>query len=412
MIQRVAYERGSFFLPGAWSSMLLPLQALSSRSALWTAIAASAAFACPLRSQSTPPENPAATGSVRGSVRTAAGLPLSGAQLRLSTATGVRESDEQGEALLSRVPTGTAWLSVRRLGFRPDSQRVVVEKDRVSAVSVVLERVVVELAAVTVVGRREVNGPMAGFYSRQNSGSGRFFTGAEIDRRNPTALTDLFRTVPGMRIETRGFNTYVRVRGARCAPLVWLDGQPLYAGEFDLDALDPRSFEGIEVYSGAASVPVEYSGNQRMSSACGTILLWSKRGELRAKKRKSGELSPAAQIAKLIEALQVFTAADVDRVAVMDSAEIVRPVYPDSLFDAHASGRVVAEFVVSTVGEVNMDTFSAMITTHLSLVEPVRRALQQQRFAPALRGGRAVQQLVQQPFDFRPDSTARRRRAP
>jgi hypothetical protein len=42
-------------------------------------------------------------------------------------------------------------------------------------------------------------------------------------------------------------------------------------------------------------------------------------------------------------------------------------------------------------------------------VEPVRRAVRDQRFMPALRKGRPVAQVLQLPFDFVPDSTARRR---
>ena len=72
----------------------------------------------------------------------------------------------------------------------------------------------------------------------------------------------------------------------------------------------------------------------------------------------------------------------------------------------------MAEFVVGTDGEAIMETFNAITTTHRSLVEPVRRAVREQRFMPAVRKGRVVQQVMQLPFTFVPDSTARRRRSP
>jgi hypothetical protein len=72
----------------------------------------------------------------------------------------------------------------------------------------------------------------------------------------------------------------------------------------------------------------------------------------------------------------------------------------------------LAEFVVGTDGEAIMETFNAITTTHRSLVEPVRRAVREQRFMPAVRKGRVVQQVMQLPFTFVPDSTARRRRSP
>ena len=202
----------------------------------------------------------------------------------------------------------------------------------------------------------------------------------------------------------------IRFRNSRCAPLTWLDGMPLYAGEFDLDALDPHSLEGIEVYSGPASVPAQFSGNRHMSSSCGTVIIWSRQGELRAKKRKPGELSAAQQIEQFVAQQTVFTADQVDVPARPDSSRLVRPVYPDSLFENAIPGRVLAEFVVNAGGDVIEETFSVVTTTHLSLIESVRRAVKDQQYIPARRKGQAVQQVVQQPFTFVPDSMAVRRR--
>lgn len=366
-----------------------------------------------LDAQSAAPPVPR-TGSVRGSVTTTFGLPIGGAYVRLSlagrgTTTSV-ESDEDGMFNAVGVPAGTAWLVARRIGYRPDSVRVTVNDGETVESRVQLERIAVELDRVQVIGRRDVTGPMAGFYKRMGQGSGRFFTASDIDKRNASRMSDMFRLVPGMRIETRGFQNTVRMRGSRCAPLVWLDAQPLFAAEVDLDAFDPRSFEGMEIYSGAASVPVEFQGNQRMSSACGTIVLWSKRGETRERKRKKDEPTPTMRIAQMLDKGEAFVATDVDVVTRPDSFNLVKPLYPDSLFDAQAPGRVIAEFVVSVKGEPDMDTFSAVTTTHRLFVEPVRRAVREQRFLPALRRGRPVPQVLQLPFDFVPDSTARRRR--
>ena len=347
--------------------------------------------------------------TVRLSVRASSGAPLGGARVRVGTSPAA-EADDDGVVRLTGLPAGDNWVHVRRLGYRPDSLSVLVAADVLVDTTLTLHQVAVGLAPVTVIGRRDLSGPMAGFYRRQESGNGRFITLAEIERRNPLNLTDLLRTVPGFRIETRGFRNNVRVRGSRCAPLVWLDGQGLFAGDIDLDTFSPRSFEAIEIYSGGASVPVEFQGNQRVSSSCGTILLWSRRGELRAPKRKNNALSPAAEIQKLLDELRVFTASDVDVAARLDSANLVHPIYPDSLFSAQTPGRVLAEFVVGVNGQVNLETFSAVTTTHRDFVEPVRRALREQLFIPAVREGRPVQQVVLQPFTFVPDSTARRRR--
>lgn len=347
--------------------------------------------------------------TVRVTVRAAGGAALGGAQVRQGP-TLAAESDLAGLAVLAAVPAGPTWVRVRRIGYRPDSLLVEVPAAASLDTAIALERIAVELTAIAVIGRRDIQGPMAGFYRRQETGPGRFITYADIERRNPHNLTDLLRSVPGFNVQPRGFRNSVRVRGAFCNPLVWLDGQGLFAGEVDLDSFDPRTFEGIELYSGGSTVPVEFQGNQRASSSCGTIVLWSRRGEVRGPRQKKGAPTAASQIARLIEEAKVFAAADVDQVALMDSSTIVRPVYPDSLFAAHVPGRVLAEFVVGPDGRVDAETFNVVTTTHRLFVEPVRVALRQQRYSPALRGGRPVQQVVHQPFTFVPDSTARRRR--
>ncbi len=378
------------------------------RTALRIGVAASLALLAPsLAAQ------PTGKGVIRGIVRTDGNVTLEGAQLRLlfgSVPIGRTESDEAGTYAFAKVAAGPAWIEARRIGFKPESLQIAVRESEPLLLDIHLTRAATELSAVQVRGRRELTGPMAGFYKRQQSGSGRFFNYAEIARRNPISMTDLMRGVPGIRIEGRGQQNFVRIRGNRCAPLVVLDGQALMAGEVDLDAWDPKTFEGVEVYSGPAAVPVEFQRNQRVSSSCGTIVLWSRVPEPREPRRKKGDLSPAARIAALLEEGQAFLPSEVDRLAVLDSAGVVTPLYPDSLFEAAVGGRVVAEVVVNTSGAPIMETFSAVTATHRSFVEPVRRALRDQRFTPAVRRGTVVQQVLQLPFEFVPDSTARRRR--
>jgi len=353
---------------------------------------------------------PVLTGMVKGSVVTEGRTPLVGAQIRFGNAADAAESDDAGQFTATRVNAGSLWLRVRRIGYRPESLLVTVVAGQSIEPTVVMKQIAQSIAAVQVIGRRDLTGPMAGFYKRLQAGGGRFFTQADVVKRQPAKMTDLLRSVPGIRIESRGFDNKVRIRGNRCSPLIWLDGQGLFAGEFDLDSVDPYTFEGIEVYSGPASVPIEFQGNQRVSSSCGTIILWSRRGELRAKKLKKGEPTPSAIIARLLEESQLFTVADVDSPARVDSAMLIRPFYPDSLFDAQVAGELIAEFVVGINGEAVMETFNSITTTDRSLVEPVRRAVREQRFVPAVRKGRVVQQVMQLPFRFVPDSTARRRR--
>ncbi len=355
-------------------------------------------------------EGAVGTGGVNGTVKDSLGIPVEGAQIGVVGAPLVGESDESGRFILAKATAGPMTIHVRRLGFRPDSVKVNILAGQSVSVDIVVARLAIDLRPVVIVGRRNLTGRMAGFYDRQLRGAGHFITRSEIEKRNPVNTTDMFRMIPGARVESRGFRSQIRFRGARCAPLTWLDGTPLYAGEFDLDSIDPRSLEGVEVYSGPAGVPAEFQGDRNISSSCGTVILWSRQGELRPKKKKPTDLTPAAMIARLVEQHSVFTADQVDQAARVDSSSIVRPIYPDSLLRYGIPGNVVAEFVVTQGGEVIMDTFSVVTTTHRELTEAVRRAVKDQQYIPARKDGKAVQQVVHQPFNFIPDSNLVRRR--
>jgi TonB family protein len=350
------------------------------------------------------------TGGIAGSVKDSIGTAIVGAEISLAGSTLRVETDERGEFRLGNVPAGLMLVRVRRIGFHPDTSELMVIAGRSIPLDIVLGRLAVELRPVVINGRQGLTGWAAGFYGRKDRGMGHFITGDDIERRNPMNMTDLFRMVPGTRIESRGFaRNAVRFRGARCPPLVWLDGTPLTAGEFDLDALPPQSLAGVEIYSGPASVPAEFLGTQSISSSCGTVILWSKEGELRAKRRKKGAPSAASEIAELVAANRVFTAQQVDSPASLDPSQRIIPLYPDQLFEQSIPGTVLAEFVVTHSGEVNLDTYNAVMSTHPSFAESVRRALRSARFTPATKAGQIVQQVVQQPFHFVPDSTKRRR---
>ena len=80
--------------------------------------------------------------------------------------------------------------------------------------------------------------------------------------------------------------------------------------------------------------------------------------------------------------------------------DVAAPVYPAALRAQGVSGQVIAQFVVDTEGDVAAATFKAIESSHELFTEAVRAAVAGMRFTPAKVGGRAVKQLVQQPFVF------------
>ena len=81
-------------------------------------------------------------------------------------------------------------------------------------------------------------------------------------------------------------------------------------------------------------------------------------------------------------------------------ANQVAPVYPPELQARGVSGQVIAQFVVDEAGRVDLATFKVIESTHALFASAVEAALPRMRFEPAQLGGRAVRQLVQQPFVF------------
>ncbi|MBM3885308.1 MAG: TonB family protein [Gemmatimonadetes bacterium] len=76
------------------------------------------------------------------------------------------------------------------------------------------------------------------------------------------------------------------------------------------------------------------------------------------------------------------------------------PRYPDILRSAGVEGEVLAQFVVDTLGRVDISSYKVIRTSHELFATSLRAALPAMRFMPAEVGGRKVKQLVQQPFVF------------
>lgn len=353
------------------------------------------------------------TGGIRGIVRDSVGQAIIGAQITFPGVTLTAETDDSGRFELAKIRPGMLSLRFRRLGYQPDTVELLVLAGKTIPLEVTLTRLTVSLTPVVVRGHAELVGWRQGFYERRQLGSGHFFTLEDIEKRNPSNMSDMFRMIPGVTVmPSQGMiRNQLRFRGSRgCAPLTWLDGSPLASGEFDIDAISPRSIAAFEVYTGTIIPPRFALAPGIGPRTCGAIVLWSREGQKRVRKPPATAISTASQIAKLVDDRQIFTAAQVDITAKQDSARPVRPVYPDALFDASVSGSVMVEFIVTATGEVDPDRISVVFATHPGFVDPVRRALEDAIYVPAVRGGYPVHQVVQHEFQFVPDGSLRKRR--
>lgn len=356
----------------------------------------------------------AAQAALAGVVRDQDDTPLRGVhvQLRGSVRNGgesparVTSTADAGTFRFDSVPNGWAQVIARRVGFRPETLTVEVPQRDGARIVVPLQRVMPVLRPV-VVRASVVRGSFAAFERRRAAGFGHFVTRTDIERRRPQRVTDLLRTVPGMTLEPsdagtpmpRFRNASVGFTGGRCDPIYWVDGTPL-GPSLDLDALNPAAIEGIELYSGIATVPAALRGIGN-SGTCGVIAVWTRHGERRARATGSGD--PAELVERAVAEGHAFTAAQVEQPAVLLPSADPAPSYPAALRDAHVGGEVVAEFVIDEHGELVEETIGIVSATHAELADAVRTALPRTHFTAAVLGGRSVRQVVHLPVTFDPE---------
>jgi protein TonB len=77
-----------------------------------------------------------------------------------------------------------------------------------------------------------------------------------------------------------------------------------------------------------------------------------------------------------------------------------KPKYPSVLESSGISGQVDAQFVVRNDGKADLDTFKVLKTTNELFTQAVKNVLPRMHFSPAMIGGKPVNQLVQQSFQF------------
>ena len=345
---------------------------------------------------------------IRGTVHDSAGRPIAGVELGVAGG-GLRDrTDERGEYRLAGIVAGPATLVARRIGYKPYSHSLRLLPREEHKVDIVLETSPEVLDAVAVTAERHVyDSRLAGFNARLQQKVGHFVTRERIDRANSTTLSDMLREIPGVKIgPIRNEGRAIRIRGAPCAPLVFVDGFPATAGEFDVDIIDLQSVEGIEVYAGLGVIPPEFTGPRDLDR-CGVIAIWSRPSRERKRAAARPETRPDSMAP--VDLQGVLTHDQVDLAARLDTAS-AGPHYPDSLYQAKTPGRVVVEFVVDTAGRVEPATIDVLASSHPLFTQAVREALLAAHFQAAWSKGRRVRQFVQLPFSFMLDEAGAAKR--
>jgi len=220
--------------------------------------------------------------TVAGVVRNSSGHPVEGAQVVVEGLGASTTTNASGAFSLSGLPDGSRMAEARALGYAPARTAVEPSRGETRSVTIVMDKQVKTLAAVTVYGKSGARlRDLTGFAQRRQEGFGRFVTHADIDKQGVFTTCDLFRRIVGLHVvdggiygcevSMRGAASMMRPRGAggACQPTVYLDNMQFQGTVGELaQTITPQQIMGMEVYS-TATEPPEYPG------ACGTIVVWT-----------------------------------------------------------------------------------------------------------------------------------------
>ena len=233
------------------------------------------AFAAPLLPRAI---LPAQARTIHGRVTDSAGVAIRDADVGIIALHRLLRTDDSGRFVIPQLPRGAHEITIRRLGYRP--RRLLVDADTLRdtlRVRLRAEAFVLEGVAINARETRLRHG-IEEFYRRRVKGVGTYWTRDDIENYNTQRTSDVLRTAPGIRLVRVAsgmgvrFNTTSIVR-RDCMPMIWLDGQR--APGLEVDDILARDIEGIELYSGPSTTPMQFS-QYSSSSTCGTIAIWTR----------------------------------------------------------------------------------------------------------------------------------------
>jgi hypothetical protein len=202
-------------------------------------------------------------------------------------------SDEKGRAVFDSLVPGVWRLKAQHIGFQPGEVGIRVG-DGDNTVAILLEQNAPPMIdTVRIVGGRRVTSRLDDFETRRILKlTTATISRAEIEKRNPFALSQMLTNLPSIRIaDSAGVKVAISTRGMKkgyftdntgrpreglvnCMLQVMVDNVLMPYG-FDLDQISPQEVHGIELFAGAARMPPNLS-SIRTDSWCGLLVIWTR----------------------------------------------------------------------------------------------------------------------------------------
>lgn len=208
------------------------------------------------------------------------GQPLEGAAVAVELLAGDADTlaapapvvtDPSGRFVVDQIADGRYRIEVDRIGYRTMTDSMDYQAALGLRIDVQMVEEAVELEPLLVVAEaRSLHLESAGFYDRRRRGLGRFVTREEVLADHALRISDLLRTMPGVRMRGAGAlrEEVVVLRGG-CVADIYVDGVRL-APPAPVDALlQPTDLDALEVYH-ASEVPARFR-----TTSCGAVVFWT-----------------------------------------------------------------------------------------------------------------------------------------
>ena len=217
---------------------------------------------------------------VVGTVRDSSGSPIPEVDVSVPASRLLTRSNKDGTFTFDRFPVGPAKVSLRRLGYEPKSIDLAPEDGPADTVRVVMRVQPLILAGMDVSAQEmRRRAAIEDFYRRSVRGQGSYITREDIAARHATRLSDALSGVPGITLIRRGLHGGMAVRFMNssvvrrdCTPQYWLDG--VRAQDVEIDDFSPSDIEGVELYQGPSTTPLQFS--QGATTTCGAVVIWTR----------------------------------------------------------------------------------------------------------------------------------------
>ncbi|MCC7003136.1 MAG: carboxypeptidase regulatory-like domain-containing protein [Gemmatimonadaceae bacterium] len=220
------------------------------------------------------PTAPPGSARLRVRVVDARGRVVSGALVGVRGSRASATTDADGRVFLTRLPSGSQSLLVRKVGQEPVQQVVGLRPGTDVEATVLLDRRISVLPTVAVTGRAVNKTRLDQDIDRRvKAGFGYLYDEKAV--RRATSSLSFWATVPGVRVVNDGFDALPIMRDGRgdmCVPNILFDGTLIS----NIGAWELRTYlvgsRRMEVYPYAGTRPAEFP----QGIDCGVIAIWSR----------------------------------------------------------------------------------------------------------------------------------------